>query len=164
MPASLRYVTGDATAPQGEGPKVIVHVCNDIGGWGRGFVLALSKRWAAPEARFRRWHRDGRDGDVPYALGSVQFVEVEPGLWVANLIGQHDVLPAADGAPPVRYDAIRDGLIEVARFAARNGASVHMPRMGAGLAGGDWDTIAAIVQAKLADDGVAVTVYDLPAR
>ena len=163
MPATLRYVTGDATAPQGEGPKVIVHVCNDIGGWGRGFVLALSKRWAAPEERFRRWHKDGRDGDVPFELGRVQFVEVEPGLWVANLIGQHDILPAG-GVPPVRYDAIRDGLAEVARFAKRHGASVHMPRIGAGLAGGDWDTIAAIVHAQLCDEGVAVTVYDLAAR
>ena len=46
---AIRYVIGDATAPEGEGPKVIVHVCNDIGGWGRGFVVALSKRWDKPE-------------------------------------------------------------------------------------------------------------------
>lgn len=163
MPASLRHVTGDATAPQGEGPKVIVHVCNDIGGWGRGFVLALSKRWATPEERFRRWHKDGRDGDVPFELGRVQFVEVEQGLWVANLIGQQGIL-AVDGVPPVRYEAIRDGLAEVARFATRQGAGVHMPRIGAGLAGGNWGTIAAIVQSQLCDHGVAVTVYDLPAR
>lgn len=163
MPATPRYVTGDATAPQGEGPKVIVHVCNDIGGWGRGFVLALSKRWPAPEERFRRWHRDGRDGDVPFELGRVQFVEVEPGLWVANLIGQHGILPV-DGVPPVRYEAIRDGLAEVARFATRNGASVHMPRIGAGLAGGDWNRIETLVREELARAGVDVTVYDLPTR
>ena len=41
----IRYVTGDATRPEGEGPKIIVHICNDIGAWGRGFVLALSKRF-----------------------------------------------------------------------------------------------------------------------
>ncbi len=47
------YTTGDATAPKGDGPKIIPHVCNDIGGWGSGFVLALSARWAAPEAAYR---------------------------------------------------------------------------------------------------------------
>ena len=40
----LRYVTGDATVPQGGGPKILVHLCNDAGGWGAGFVLAVSRR------------------------------------------------------------------------------------------------------------------------
>lgn len=38
------YLKGDATCPQAKGVKIICHVCNDIGGWGKGFVLALSKR------------------------------------------------------------------------------------------------------------------------
>lgn len=162
MAAALRYVTGDATDPQGEGPQVIVHVCNDVGGWGRGFVMALSRRWPEPEARYRRWHEQGRDGDVTFGLGQVQFVEVGPELWVANLIGQHG-LSAVKGVPPVRYDAVRDGLADVAKFAKRHNASVHMPRIGAGLAGGDWNRIAKIVDEELCRAGVDVTVYDLPA-
>jgi hypothetical protein len=27
----IRYVEGDATAPEGDGRKIIVHVCNDVG-------------------------------------------------------------------------------------------------------------------------------------
>ncbi|MEU4572706.1 MULTISPECIES: hypothetical protein [Nonomuraea] len=27
----ISYVTGDATHPHGQGPKVISHVCNDVG-------------------------------------------------------------------------------------------------------------------------------------
>jgi hypothetical protein len=50
-------VVGDATAPAGSGPRVIVHVCNDVGKWGRGFVLALSRKWAEPERRERAWYR-----------------------------------------------------------------------------------------------------------
>ncbi len=38
--SQITYLTGDATQPQSAGPKLIVHVCNDIGGWGRGFVVA----------------------------------------------------------------------------------------------------------------------------
>ena len=159
----IRYVTGDATAPQGQGPRVIVHVCNDVGGWGKGFVLALSQRWTAPEERFRRWFADGHDGNVAFGLGQVQFVEVEPGLWVANLVGQHGLSPVK-GVPPVRYDAIRDGLADVAKFARRHGASVHMPRIGAGLAGGDWNRIEKIIREELSRAGVDVTVYDLPTR
>ena len=40
---SINYLKGDATEPTKK-PAIICHVCNDIGGWGRGFVLALSKK------------------------------------------------------------------------------------------------------------------------
>ena len=40
---SIKYIIGDATAPKMDGTKIICHVCNVIGGWGKGFVLALSK-------------------------------------------------------------------------------------------------------------------------
>ena len=45
----ILYIKGDATAPIGSGVKVITHICNDIGGWGKGFVLALSKKWKMPK-------------------------------------------------------------------------------------------------------------------
>jgi O-acetyl-ADP-ribose deacetylase (regulator of RNase III) len=38
----IEYVQGDATRPQGPGNKIIVHICNDVGGWGKGFVLTLA--------------------------------------------------------------------------------------------------------------------------
>jgi O-acetyl-ADP-ribose deacetylase (regulator of RNase III) len=101
---SLNYVIGDATQPVGEGPKIIVHVCNDIGGWGRGFVVAISKRWPEPEQSYRAWHRG--EIEAPFKLGEVQFVQVDDSLWVANLIGQRDVVPSGN-ISPVRYDAIR---------------------------------------------------------
>jgi len=50
---NIQYVKGDATTPQGDGHKIIVHVCNDLGKWGKGFVLAISKRWKEPEATYR---------------------------------------------------------------------------------------------------------------
>ncbi len=42
--SAIRYIKGDATQPQAGGNKVIAHVCNDLGGWGKGFVMAISKR------------------------------------------------------------------------------------------------------------------------
>ena len=64
----------------------------------------------------------------------------------------------------MRYDAIRSGLARVRDFAREHGASVHMPRIGAGFAGGDWTVIERVITEELTDQGVAVTVYDLPAR
>jgi O-acetyl-ADP-ribose deacetylase (regulator of RNase III) len=155
----IRYQVGDATSPQCHGPCIIVHVCNDIGRWGRGFVLALSRRWAEPEKQYRDWKRG--KATIPFQLGQVQFVQVSPDTWVANLIGQSNLFPCP-GMPPIRYDAVRDGLRRVALEALRLGASVHMPRIGCGLAGGRWAEIETIVNEELIAAGIEVTVYDLP--
>jgi O-acetyl-ADP-ribose deacetylase (regulator of RNase III) len=61
----------------------------------------------------------------------------------------------------VRYDAITKGLQRVAEEARRIGASVHMPRIGCGLAGGNWEEVGRIVEQQLVNNGVPVTVYDL---
>jgi len=156
MSIQIQYKKGDATAPSATGNKIIVHVCNDIGGWGKGFVLALSKRWKEPEQEYRGWFQS-KEG---FRLGEVQFVQVEDMLWVANLIGQHNTKPDNAGIPPIRYEAIGAGLQKVASFALLNKASVHMPRIGCGLAGGTWDKIEPLIQKELVSKGIETTVYD----
>ena len=158
MENTITYVVGDATLPQGVGQKIITHVCNDIGGWGRGFVVALSARWPEPEASYRAWFAGRAEND--FELGAAQLVQVEPDVWVANMVGQRDVIEGPDG-PPVRYDAIEQALSTVADEAYAMDGSVHMPRIGCGLAGGDWAVVESIVNRTLADRGIPVTVYDL---
>ncbi|MFC5672369.1 hypothetical protein [Streptomyces incanus] len=76
----ITYVRGAAAEPSVKGVKIIAHVRNDIGGWERGFVLALSRRWSEPEAAYRAWHRDRASND--FALGAVQMIPVSRcSLW-----------------------------------------------------------------------------------
>lgn len=157
-PTAIEYVQGDATRPIGGGPRVIAHVCNDVGGWGRGFVVALSARWPQPEAAYRAWYRDRGTND--FELGALQLVPVEEALWVANIVGQEGLHDGPAG-PPVRYEAIEAGLADLADEAEMLGASVHMPRIGCGLAGGEWSVVERIIDRTLVVAGVPVTVYDL---
>lgn len=159
---TLRYVIGDATQPQGEGAKILVHVCNDIGAWGRGFVLPLAKRFPETKRAYKLWATGATD--QPFELGQVQFVRVRPDLEVANLIGQHDIARknTPTDQPPMRYEAIRAGLAKVRERAEQLRATLHMPRIGAGVAGGEWDIIAGIVHDELVTYGLETTVYDLP--
>lgn len=152
----IQYTKGDATSPQSEGNKVIVHICNDIGGWGKGFVMAISKRWKKPEDQYREWFKSKND----FELGKVQFVQVEEDLWVANLIGQHKINKDENGNAPIRYNAIEDGLNEVALFAKENNTAIHMPRIGCGLAGEKWEMIEPIILKTLSNNNIEVTVYD----
>ncbi|GAA2570039.1 MULTISPECIES: macro domain-containing protein [Streptomyces] len=155
--SGITYVRGDATVPSVKGVKIVAHVCNDIGGWGKGFVLALSRRWPEPEAAYRAWHRDRASND--FALGAVQLVRVERYVWVANMIGQRGTRTGSKGVP-VRYEAIGTALARLAGHAAGLGASVHMPRIGCGLAGGKWSLVEPLITESLVRRGIPVTVYD----
>ena len=153
---TIIYTKGDATNPAGSGNKIIVHVCNDVGGWGKGFVMALSAKWKEPEQQYRAWYYSNKN----FALGQTQIVKVEESIWVANMIGQRDIRKDKDGNPPVRYDAIAKSLEKVGAFAIENGASIHMPRIGCGLAGGKWEKMELIIIEQLVNKQLAVTVYD----
>jgi O-acetyl-ADP-ribose deacetylase (regulator of RNase III) len=155
--SGIDYVQGDATSPRGKGRKVIAHVVNDLGGWGKGFVLAISHRWPEPEAEYRKWHRERATNG--FGLGAVQLVQVDRLLWVANMVGQHGIKTGSKG-PPVRYEAIERALGRLATEAAELDASVHMPRIGCGLSGGKWDRVEPLIVEQLVGKEIPVTVYD----
>jgi len=46
----LLYVTGDATDPPRDTPGIIVHVCNDVGAWGKVVVAQLTRRWKSGDS------------------------------------------------------------------------------------------------------------------
>lgn len=153
---ALTYVVGDATKPTGSGVKILAHVCNDKGGWGKGFVRAISARWAKPEKEYRAWFK-GSDSD--FSLGKVQFVEVRDNeLFVANMVAQAGYASLANPCP-LDYDSLRTCLERVNEEALSMAASVHMPRIGTGLAGGDWAKIEALINEVLPQ--VPVIVYSL---
>ena len=148
----INYRVGDATLP-GELPAIIAHVCNDEFRWGRGFVLSLSARFPEPERAYRTTRPRPK-------LGETQFVSISGGtIVVANMIAQHGVGPKND-VPPIRYPALENCLATVARKAKELNASVHMPRIGCGLAGGSWKVVGKLIEEQLKD--VDVFVYDLP--
>ncbi len=156
---NIQYVKGDATTPQGDGHKIIVHVCNDLGKWGKGFVLAISKHWKEPEATYRAAY--AVDVSSLPKLGDVQFVEVEGDITVANIIGQHGIRRKnSKSESPVRYLAIQRGLEIIAKYAIENNSTAHMPRIGCGLAGGKWEKIEPLIEAQLTTAGIGVVVYD----
>lgn len=145
----IEYTTGDATRPTTR-PAIVAHVCNDLGAWGSGFVLAVSRRWKRPEKVYRS------TGELH--LGEVQFVECEEGIVVANMVAQRGV---SGPGPLVHYPALGECLAAVAVRAREMGASIAMPRIGCGIGGGSWGEVEPIIERTCV--GVRVVVYDLPA-
>jgi O-acetyl-ADP-ribose deacetylase (regulator of RNase III) len=75
------------------------------------------------------------------------------------MIGQHGIRRTKEG-PPIRHNAVEKCLGRVAQKAVELDASVHMPRIGCGLAGGNWEEIEPIITRQLCKKSIAVYVYD----
>jgi hypothetical protein len=76
------------------------------------------------------------------------------------MLGQHG-LTEKDGLPPIRYAAVWMALPKVPEKAKSLKAAVRMPRIGCGLAGGEWLKIEPIIRETLRKEGIEVAVYDL---
>lgn len=156
MSKHIIYLKGDATNPNVPGNKIITHICNDIGAWGKGFVLAVSKRWSKPENEYKNWFK----GENNFVLGEVQFVQVSNDIYVANMIGQKDIKKSKSDTP-IRYEAVDECLRKVGEKAKELSATVHMPRIGCGLAGGKWEEIEKLINKNLSCKNIDVYVYDI---
>ena len=154
----LKYVVGDATMPKGSRMRYVIHICNNIGAWGSGFVVALSKKWPKAEQSYRSWWRE-KNGKL--VLGEIQVVQVASDLAIINMIAQEGCGLDKDGNPPIRYEALQKCLAKVGEYVSDNSGAVHGPRFGAGLAGGSWDKIEAMIEQELLKRSVDVTIYDL---
>jgi O-acetyl-ADP-ribose deacetylase (regulator of RNase III) len=167
MKKLLEYVNGDVTKPNGDDNKVIIHCCNDVGGWGAGVVLAISRAWKAPELEYRKWYKK-TTGTISNAgllteclpLGEIQIVPVAENLAVINMIGQHKTGFDKKSRPPIRYNAIKKALKKVCKYCKQNNVSVHAPMFGSDLAGGDWNKIERLIVKHLCKKGVYVTIYE----
>jgi len=164
QPTQLQYLTGDATQPVGGGHKLIIHVCNDVGAWGRGFTTSLNYRWPVVEMAFRAWHLGSTDLERlkafmtgSFKLGAVQFVDVNDAITIANMVAQHGLGRANE---PIRYDALRECLGHVEEYCWDGKQTIHAPKFGAGLAGGDWDRIRKITEVALCERGIPVAIYE----
>jgi O-acetyl-ADP-ribose deacetylase (regulator of RNase III) len=152
----IKYIHGDATNPLENGRKILIHCCNDIGKWGKGFVVALARKWPKTRTEYINWYKSKKG----FKLGAVQFVRVEPDIVVGNMIGQHGIYPQ-NRKPPIRYSAIEKCLDKVGVAAQSNKAHVIAPKFGAGLAGGKWDFIEQLIIKYVCSRDIPVTIYTI---
>lgn len=149
----ITYRTGNAAEPV-ERPAVIVHIVNDVGAWGAGFVLPLGTVWPRAQSSYRAWASAG------IKRGTCLLVALAPHVYVAHIAAQRG-LRSRINPKPIDYPALESALASLAANMPP-GASVHMPRIGRGLAGGDWSIVEPMIARAL--DGFDVFVYDLPKR
>lgn len=152
----ISYLIGDATEPIGDGKKIIAHICNDIGKWGKGFVVPLGKKYPkAKECYLKSFSLFG--GKLK--LGDCEFIYNDD-IIIANMIAQHGIYNK-NNTTPIRYGSLFESLKKVAQCAKNTSSSIHMPRIGCGLANGSWNIIEGLIKETLCENNLLVYVYDL---
>lgn len=155
---AINYVKGSATEPRGRGHKIIAQVVNDKAAlWGAGFARVVRSKWPAVQKNFASWAlaEYGR-----LKLGNSHLSGVDDSTDIFHMISQRGYGPSSK--PRIRYGALKVCLERLAQLAMERNASVHMPRIGCGQAGGNWDIVSELITYFLCERGIKVNVYDLP--
>lgn len=139
--------------------EVIAHGCNTTGGFGSGVAGQIAKRWP----RVRDAYLKKYNSEAGWKLGDIQLVystDMMAFPVIANIATQEKF--GYDGALYADYQAIEKGFTRVLRYCDNNGYSVAAPRVGCGLAGGDWNTVFDIlVEVSAKYENVLIEVYSL---
>src|SRR5439155_22697927 len=104
---AVSYLTGDAASPRGPGKKVIVQLVNDKAlTWGRGFAVAVRKKWPEAQRAFSDWALTHKG---EFRLGGVHFTKLDSNVELASLVAQHGYGPSphTDFATPLSIGAAR---------------------------------------------------------
>lgn len=134
---------------------IIAHGCNCKGAFGSGVAGQMARiHPLAQRAYFEKHKTEG------WRLGDAQFVESK-GQIIANLGTQKNYGNAAKtGQVYCDYEGIREAMTKVYEYAKANNKTVAIPKIGAGLAGGDWSTIKKIIKAIFHDYDIYYFEYD----
>lgn len=148
----IKYVDGDLLKLADEGHfDVIGHGANCFCTMGSGIAPQIKAKY--PEA----YEVDCKttSGDIN-KLGTITHTENTNPI-VVNIYSQYDTKGRRQGKIDLDYDALRSGLREVkAKF---SGKRIGMPKIGAGLAGGDWNIIEKIIEEEMRGEYVTIVNY-----
>ncbi|MGH6882381.1 MAG: macro domain-containing protein, partial [Hypericibacter sp.] len=127
---------------------IIVHGCNCQCQMGKGIALSIKQRF--PEAYAADCATSKGD---PTKLGTISVAEIRRENRTFHIVNGYTQFHWRGDGVKADYEAIRNVMRAVkARFA---GKSIGYPKIGAGLAGGDWGIIAPIIEHELASENHA---------
>lgn len=158
----MNYIDGDLIKLAKEGKfDVIVHGCNCMSTMGAGIAPQMAKAFGCDRFEMELWGRDiNKLGNIDYqtfvlgerAIWSLEDAKNnrnEPELTVVNAYTQYSYgRNHKDGlAAPFDYEAFTLCMRKI--NAIFEGKHIGLPKIGAGLAGGDWERIEKIIEKEL---------------
>lgn len=136
---------------------IIAHGVNCQGAMGSGVAKAIRDTYPSVYTMYKKhvdkWKKFGRHSEL---LGQVQFcpvdeviLETESFLEVANCFTQDWY---ATDRRCVNYEAVAQCFRSLNKLYTLSSYVLNIPKIGAGLAGGDWNVISAIIESEFKGD------------
>lgn len=157
MSGSYQEINGDLIALAYEGHfDVIVHGCNCFCTMKSGIAPKIAEAFGANHFNMEAEHYKG---DIN-KLGCIDFQTNMFGLTVVNAYTQYKYgSNHPDGVKnPLNYTALRLCMQKINHIFA--GKYIGLPKIGAGLAGGDWGKISTIIKEELKDCKVTIVKFE----
>jgi O-acetyl-ADP-ribose deacetylase (regulator of RNase III) len=142
----IEYVKGDIFKSE---HRFILHGCNAQGVMGAGFAKLVKEKHPFAYKNYLYVHQTRG-----LKLGEVIIVRCKGRVIIHAITQQYY---GSDGKRYVSYDAVANAMAAIEENLYGN--TVAMPKIGSGLAGGDWNVIAAIIETEL--KSVKPIVYEL---
>lgn len=137
--------------------KIIIHICNNQYKFGAGFALSLREKWPDVYLNY---------ANSPMILGTNTCITIENEKTIVfNMICQYGLNSRRyikqDFVDKVALEACLKGVHSKCQelMSQNKHVSIHMPRIGCGLAGSSWDKIEPIINRHISD--IDCYVYDL---
>lgn len=154
----MRTVQGDLLALADDGEcDIIAHGCNCFCNMGKGIALEIRKRYPAAFAADKATEKGARA-----KLGTCSFAVVSGKHQPFAIVNAYTQFHWTGAKPLADYDAIRSCFRWIRE--TYGGKRIGLPRIGAGLAGGDWTIISDLISAELGNDDVTVVEFNLGAK
>ncbi|MBW8809775.1 macro domain-containing protein [Lysobacter capsici] len=142
----MKIIQGDLLQLAADGRfDVIVHGCNCQCQMGKGIALSIKRRFPAAYRADLQTEKASRD-----KLGTYSQAEVSENGHAFVVVNAYTQFHWRGPGVRAEYDAIERAMASIAR--QFHGKRIGYPLIGAGLAGGDWSRISAIIDAALAGE------------
>lgn len=126
MGSPIKYINGDVTAVAP--PFILLQIVNNVGAYGAGVSGAIAGKWSFVEQVFRKLHAP---------LGETIHVTLGIDMQIFMLVAQNGLRSMSN---PVSFSLQHFNMcLTTLSKLPIDGPKFIMPRMGAGLAGGNWD-------------------------
>lgn len=150
----VKYVKGDITKAT---PKYIGHCVNCKDVMGSGVAKALFDKWKQVKEQYHKYNWGNEPEDL---LGRDAYIDCG-NITVINIYGQFDY--GYDRKRYVNYAMISKALLNVndtiRSSESKDNRMLALPKIGCGLAGGDWDIMKEIIDDATPD--IEVWIYEL---
>ena len=145
----MKEIIGDLVR-DAEQFDVILHQCNCFCNMGAGIAPQIKKKY--PEAYLIDCQTKYGDKNK---LGTISYTKKQIKPIVVNAYGQYKYTRSE---VDTNYEALRSCLKEVKKIFP--GRKIGMPKIGAGLAAGDWNIISKIIQEELKTEDVTIVIWE----